>query len=427
MDNMMLLLLVLPLGAFSYGYDYLGRPFVDVNCTTDHEAQTHIISIFWDVDPPANLNLTPGQISYRLADARTDIDCDSTNWTVANDYSRMSDDISDKHQLSYEISTNYQYYESCAVLVYYDDFDDPFQNFSITTTVKECQLEVPSKVLSTPSNMTINMTIEEDPTFSISFEYYGVPPPTFTWYINDEFYETVDYTESHGTHTMVFSNASQEGWYQCVVKNEFGSDNYSSFVEIVVPSKVLSTPSNMSIQNGSTFNISFDYYAVPPPNFTWYINDEFYETESGTTNNGTHIMTFTNASQGWYRCVLKNGFGTDEYSVFISIEDTGTPTHSGTPTPSVTPTPSSTPTPSVTPTPSGASNTLGTSDDSSTPGTSDPSDSFLAAIIISIVVALILFVFIIACLGVATFKWRRTIFSTAVTWDREKEANYMMS
>ena len=81
--------------------------------------------------------------------------------------------------------------------------------------------------------MTINMTIEEDPTFSISFEYYGVPPPTFTWYINDEFYETVDYTESHGTHTMVFSNASQEGWYQCVVKNEFGSDNYSSFVEIV--------------------------------------------------------------------------------------------------------------------------------------------------------------------------------------------------
>ena len=58
-----------------------------------------------------------------------------------NDYSRTSDDISDKHQLSYEISTNYQYYESCEVLVFYDDFDDPFQNFDITTTVKECQRE----------------------------------------------------------------------------------------------------------------------------------------------------------------------------------------------------------------------------------------------------------------------------------------------
>ena len=60
----------------------LGRPFVDVNCTTDHEVQTHTISIFWKVDPPANLNLTPEQISYRLADTRADIYCDSTNRTV---------------------------------------------------------------------------------------------------------------------------------------------------------------------------------------------------------------------------------------------------------------------------------------------------------------------------------------------------------
>ena len=61
----------------------LGRPFVDVNCTTDHEAQTHTISVFWKVDPPENLNLTPEQISYRLADARADIYCNSTNRTVA--------------------------------------------------------------------------------------------------------------------------------------------------------------------------------------------------------------------------------------------------------------------------------------------------------------------------------------------------------
>ena len=61
----------------------MGPPFVYINCTTDHEAQTHTINIFWKVDPPTNLNLTPAQISYRLADARADIDCDSTNRTVA--------------------------------------------------------------------------------------------------------------------------------------------------------------------------------------------------------------------------------------------------------------------------------------------------------------------------------------------------------
>ena len=76
------------------------------------------------------------------------------------------------------------------------------------------------------------MTIENGSTFNITFEYYAVPPPNFTMYINDEFYETVNNTTSHGTHTMVFTDASQRGWYQCVVENEFGIDNYSSFVEI---------------------------------------------------------------------------------------------------------------------------------------------------------------------------------------------------
>ena len=76
------------------------------------------------------------------------------------------------------------------------------------------------------------MTIENGSTFNISFEYYAIPPPNFTWYINDEFYERVNNTTSHGTHTMVFTDASQGEWYQCVVENEYGSDNYTSFVEI---------------------------------------------------------------------------------------------------------------------------------------------------------------------------------------------------
>jgi len=91
-----------------------------------------------------------------------------------------------------------------------------------------CLCIVPSKVLSNSSNMTL----PEGSTFNISFEYYGVPAPNFTWYINDELYETINGTRSHDTHTMMFSNDSQSGWYRCVLENEYGSDNYTSFVEI---------------------------------------------------------------------------------------------------------------------------------------------------------------------------------------------------
>ena len=79
----------------------MGPPFVDINCTTDHETQTHTINIFWKVDPPANLNLTPAQISYRLADARADIDCDSTNRTVAVSWSHILNTNAILHTMYY--------------------------------------------------------------------------------------------------------------------------------------------------------------------------------------------------------------------------------------------------------------------------------------------------------------------------------------
>ena len=75
----------------------------------------------------------------------------------------------------------------------------------------------------------------------------------------------------------------------------------------------------MTAQKGSTFKISFEYYAVPPPNYTWYINDEFYGTVIGAKNNGIHTMVFTAIQEGWYRCVLENSLGTDVYAVFVNI------------------------------------------------------------------------------------------------------------
>ncbi|XP_065889011.1 uncharacterized protein [Dysidea avara] len=320
MDNMMLLLLVLPLDAFSYTYDYMGPPFVYINCTTDHEAQTHTINIFWKVDPPTNLNLTPAQISYRLADARADIDCDSTNRTVANDYSRTSDDISDKHQLSYEISTNYQYYESCEVLVFYDDFDDPFQNFSITTTVKECQLEVPSIVLSTPSNMTAH----KGSTFKISFEYYAVPPPNYTWYINDEFYGTVIGAKNNGIHTMVFT-AIQEGWYRCLLENSFGTDVYAVFVNIL-ETTITEAPVNIADTLEGSVTFTCTATGIPLPNITWSSdsNDSIAATSNMILGNITIqsnlTLSFLQRDDFMnYTCTAVNEFGIDSRTAVLGM------------------------------------------------------------------------------------------------------------
>ena len=91
-------------------------------------------------------------------------------------------------------------------------------------------------------------------------------------------------------------------------------------VVYLVPSMVLSAPSNMSIRQDSDFSISFNYLAIPLPNFTWYINDVIYQSADGSTTDGTHTMMFTSASEeGWYRCVVQNEFGRAEYSVFVDL------------------------------------------------------------------------------------------------------------
>ena len=81
---------------------------------------------------------------------------------------------------------------------------------------------------------------------------------------------------------------------------------------------VLSSPLNTSVRQGSDFNISFNYLAIPQPNFTWYINDVLRQSVDGTTTSGTHTMIFTSVSEeGWYSCVVENELGRDEYRVFV--------------------------------------------------------------------------------------------------------------
>ena len=71
---------------------------------------------------------------------------------------------------------------------------------------------------------------------------------------------------------------------------------------------IMSAPINTSVLKGQTFSISFDYLAIPPPNFTWYINDILYRKVSSISQGrNDHNMTFTNATkEGWYHCVLQN-------------------------------------------------------------------------------------------------------------------------
>ena len=83
----------------------------------------------------------------------------------------------------------------------------------------------------------------------------------------------------------------------------------------------MSAPKNTSVLKGQSFSISFDYLAIPAPNFTWYINDVVHHKVNSTSEaRSNHTMTFTNANEeGWYRCMVQNDLATTEYTVFVDI------------------------------------------------------------------------------------------------------------
>ena len=88
-----------------------------------------------------------------------------------------------------------------------------------------------------------------------------------------------------------------------------------------VPSMIVSAPKNTSVVKGQSFSISFDYLAIPPPNFTWYIKDILYRKVNLTSETSrNHTMTFTNATkEGWYLCLVENELGTTKYTIFVDI------------------------------------------------------------------------------------------------------------
>ena len=84
---------------------------------------------------------------------------------------------------------------------------------------------------------------------------------------------------------------------------------------------IISAPKNISVLKDQSLSISFNYLAIPAPNFTWYINEILHhEVNSTSKNNRSHTMTFNEANkEGWYRCLVQNELGTAEYMIFVDI------------------------------------------------------------------------------------------------------------
>ncbi|XP_065920630.1 netrin receptor unc-40-like isoform X2 [Dysidea avara] len=181
-----------------------------------------------------------------------------------------------------------------------------FQSRTVTIDVT---VVVPSMVLSAPSNMSIR----QDSDFSISFNYLAIPLPNFTWYINDVIYQSADGSTTDGTHTMMFTSASEEGWYRCVVQNEFGRAEYSVFVDLLVPPTITSL-NDQVVAMGTSLVLNCLSQGDVPLNYQWRFSGGTLDSDdrvSGLTSNTLTITEIIETDNGTYTCRVENDHGMD--------------------------------------------------------------------------------------------------------------------
>ncbi|XP_076306897.1 cell adhesion molecule Dscam1-like isoform X8 [Tachypleus tridentatus] len=105
-------------------------------------------------------------------------------------------------------------------------------------------------------------------------------------------------------------DASTNGNYTCIVTSSTGTDSFTAFLQVKVPSYWKRTPSDLEATIGKdvTFNCEAD--GIPIPEVTWSqsgINVKMLSQQKGT--NVLKLKNITKNHEGYYLCEASNGVG----------------------------------------------------------------------------------------------------------------------
>ncbi|XP_064488736.1 cell adhesion molecule Dscam1-like isoform X3 [Ornithodoros turicata] len=160
----------------------------------------------------------------------------------------------------------------------------------------------------------------------------GTPPISFSWSkdsqdlsstANIRFKSDADFSIA----VINPTDESSSGNYTCIVKNIYGFDSYSAYLEVEAPPYFHTTHPDTNVVNGGTVKLHCHVLGSPAPRIEWKktsdkITDELLLTNGRITvqRNGTLIIQdVTPGDRGKYTCTADNGIGSVAHTLSLHV------------------------------------------------------------------------------------------------------------
>ncbi|KAL1476844.1 hypothetical protein MTO96_036197 [Rhipicephalus appendiculatus] len=162
----------------------------------------------------------------------------------------------------------------------------------------------------------------------------GTLPFSFSWSKDGKELQTTDnlHVKAETQYSVVFINSVDErtaGNYTCIVKNIFGFDSYSAYLDVEAPPVLKKTTPDTNVVQGGSVTLSCLATGSPKPSVNW-------SRSAGTAGvvalaadprmqaspNGTLLIEEVRAEDaGKYTCTAQNAIGSVSHSLYLHVRD----------------------------------------------------------------------------------------------------------
>ncbi|KAH6928692.1 hypothetical protein HPB50_018635 [Hyalomma asiaticum] len=160
----------------------------------------------------------------------------------------------------------------------------------------------------------------------------GTLPFSFSWSKDGKELQTTDNVQVKAEHqySVIFINSVDErsaGNYTCIVKNIFGFDSYSAYLDVEAPPRIKPFSFLKVASKGEKVSIiCLVSEGTPPFSFSWSKEGKELQTTENVKVKAEpeYSVAFINSvdekSAGNYTCIVKNIYGFDSYSAYLDVE-----------------------------------------------------------------------------------------------------------
>ncbi|VDK82636.1 unnamed protein product [Litomosoides sigmodontis] len=172
---------------------------------------------------------------------------------------------------------------------------------------------VPPKIIGSAAFHTIESILNQ--TVRIECKRSGVPTPTNIWSFNGRtiFPSEKIHILNNGTLLVLKEiEVNQAGRYTCIAANKIGRAEADTFLQIIVPPKILTSIDELKVIEGHAQTIRCEVSGTPTPTVEWLRNGQTFNVgraQSSSNLHYLHLRAVEIGDAGRYTCIARNRAG----------------------------------------------------------------------------------------------------------------------